>query len=102
MLYAPRSRSTFAQVTALLAELGMTIVDVRIVPLANGFSLDTYIFMELDTRTEVDDARLARICNALAEIVAENGATTPSSKRCFGNCPCGTNAIPGSWNSPGA
>jgi len=69
VLYTPRIKQTFAQTTALLDELGMTIVDVRIVPLANGFSLDTYIFMELDQRTEVDATRLARIRRALARIL---------------------------------
>ncbi len=72
MIYAPRARRTFAQTTALLIELGMTIVDVRIVPLENGFSLDTYIFMELDHRTEVDDARLQRIRDSLTAILTSN------------------------------
>jgi len=48
----------------------MTIVDVRIVPLANGFSLDTYIFMELDQRTEIDAARLNKIRRTLTRILA--------------------------------
>ena len=48
----------------------MTIVDVRIVPLGNGFSLDTYVFMELDHRTEIDDARLQRIHLVLSGVLA--------------------------------
>ncbi len=70
MLYTPRSNQTFAHTTAQLDELRMTIVDVRIVPLANDFSLDTYVFMELDQRTEVDTARLARIRRALLRVLA--------------------------------
>jgi [protein-PII] uridylyltransferase len=70
MLYTPRKKRTFAHATALLAELGMTIVDVRIVPLANDFSLDNYIFMELDKRTEIDEARLNKIRRVLARILA--------------------------------
>jgi len=70
VLYTPRAKRTFAHATALLAELGMTIVDVRIVPLANGFSLDTYIFMELDQRTEIDAARLNKIRRTLTRILA--------------------------------
>ncbi len=68
-LYRPRRKRTFAQATALLDELGTTIVDVRIVPLANDFNLDTYVFMELDRRTEVDDTRLARIRRTLSQIL---------------------------------
>ena len=60
VLYTPRERRTFAATTALLAELGMTIVDARIVPLANQYSLDTYIFMETEPSIEVDAARLAK------------------------------------------
>jgi [protein-PII] uridylyltransferase len=77
-LYTPRAKRSFAHATALLDELGMTIVDVRIVPLANGFSLDTYIFMELDQRTEIDTARLARIQRTLNTVLAstdDDGAT---------------------------
>lgn len=70
MLYTQRERRSFALVTAWLAELGMTIVDVRIVPLQNGFSLDTYVFMELDHRTEIDDARLQRIRRVLSGVLA--------------------------------
>lgn len=72
VLYTPRIKQTFAHATALLDELGMTIVDVRIVPLANSFSLDTYIFMELDQRTEVDEARVSRIRRALARILTSS------------------------------
>ena len=76
MLYAPRSTRTFAHATALLAEIGMTIVDVRIVPLANGFSLDTYIFLELDHRTEIDEARLDRIRRTLTRVLVRDEPTT--------------------------
>jgi [protein-PII] uridylyltransferase len=69
VLYTPRAKRTFAHATALLAELGMTIVDARIVPIANGFSLDTYIFMELDHRTEIDEARLNKIRRTLTRIL---------------------------------
>jgi len=70
ILYTPRAKQTFAHATALLDELGMTIVDVRIVPLANDFSLDTYIFMELDQRTKIDATRLSKVRRALTRILA--------------------------------
>ena len=43
----------------VLDELGMTIMDARIVPLENGYSIDTYIFMEQDERVEIDESRTA-------------------------------------------
>ena len=76
MLYAPRSKRTFSYATAMLAQLGMTIVDVRIVPLANGFSLDTYVFMELDQRTEIDEARLSKIHRTLTRILTTSDEAT--------------------------
>ena len=69
VLYTPRGKSTFAHATAMLDELGMTIVDARIVPIANNFSLHTYIFMELDHRTVIDDARLNKIRRTLTRIL---------------------------------
>ena len=76
MLYSPRSQSTFAQTTALLAELGMTIVDVRIVPLTSEFSLDTYIFMELDKKTETDEARLTKVRRVLTQVLTVDSGKT--------------------------
>lgn len=74
VFYTPRLKRTFAHATALLAELGMTIVDARIVPVANGFSLDTYICMELDRRTEVDEARLTKIRRSMTRILTTDDA----------------------------
>ena len=76
MLYSPRGRSTFAQATALLAELGMTIVDVRIVPLTSEFSLDTYIFMELDKKTETDEERLTKVQHVLTQVLTVDSGKT--------------------------
>lgn len=70
VLYTPRTNRTFAQVTAALDEMGMTIVDARVVPIANGYSIDTFIFMELDRSIEVDNQRLARIRQALGRLLA--------------------------------
>lgn len=72
VLYAPRRKQTFALTTAILAELGMTIVDARVVPLANDFSLDTYIFMETDHRVQIDDRRLAKIQQVLTSMLTSS------------------------------
>ncbi|MDA0706937.1 MAG: [protein-PII] uridylyltransferase [Proteobacteria bacterium] len=69
VLYTPRIRHTFAHATAVLGELGMNIVDARIVPIANGYRIDTYIFMELDKRTDIDAARINKIRRALTNIL---------------------------------
>ena len=69
VFYAPQKKHTFAYGTAGLGELGMTIVDARIVPLINGYSLDTYIFMELDKRVHVDESRMSKIRRTLTRVL---------------------------------
>ncbi len=69
VLYTPRRHRTFAHSTAIVDELGMTILDARIVPLKNDYSIDTFIFMELDKRMEIDDARLAKIRGSLERVL---------------------------------
>jgi [protein-PII] uridylyltransferase len=74
----------------VLDELGMTIVDARIMPIDDGYSLDTFIFMELDKQNEIDDVRLEKIRRALTQVlgVSEDNITkvtrtTPRQVRVF-------------------
>ncbi len=69
VLYTPRVHHTFAHATAVLDELGMTIVDARIVPIENGYSLDTFIFMEQDKRLEIDESRMNKIRRSLTRVL---------------------------------
>ena len=69
VMYTPRTHHTFAHATAVLDELGMTIMDARIMPTENGYSLDTFIFMELDKRIEVDESRLNKIRRSLTRVL---------------------------------
>ncbi len=69
VIYTPQTRRTFAHATAILDELGMTIVDARIVPIENGCSIDTFIFMELDKRIDIDEARLSKIRRSLTRVL---------------------------------
>ena len=69
VLYTPRTHHTFAHATAVVDELGMTIVDARIVPLQNDYSLDSYICMELDKRIEIDKARIGKVRRMLTRIL---------------------------------
>jgi len=73
VLYTPRSHHTFAHATAALDELGTTIVDARVMPLENGYSLDTFIFMELDKRMDIDESRIAKIRRSLARLLTAGG-----------------------------
>lgn len=69
VLLTPQAKRTFTHVTAVLDELGLTIMDARIVPLDNGKSIDTYVFMESDKRVEIDEARINKIRRVLTRIL---------------------------------
>jgi len=90
ILYTPRTKRTFAHATAVLDELGMTIVDARVVPIESGYSLDTFIFMELDKHIEIDESRmnkvrrsLTRVLTATDERVANVTRSAPRQVRMF-------------------
>ncbi len=81
VLYTPRSQRTFAHATAVLDELSMTIVDARIAPLMNGYSIDTYIFMELDKRIDTDESRLNKIRRSLTRnLVLDDDSAKPVTR----------------------
>ena len=69
VVFTPQIRHTFAHVTAALDELGMTIMDARIVPLDNDNSIDTYVFMESDKRIDIDDNRIDKIRRAFTGVL---------------------------------
>jgi len=69
VFYTPRTQHTFAHATAVLDELGMNIVDARILPLENGYSIDSFVFMELDKRVEIDESRLNKIRRTLTRVL---------------------------------
>ncbi|MCC5860381.1 MAG: [protein-PII] uridylyltransferase [Gammaproteobacteria bacterium] len=66
MVCSPYELDSFARVTAVLDELGLNIVDARIVPMADGRSLDTYTVLGADGSPIAEDfmdgiaTRLAR------------------------------------------
>ena len=75
VLYTPREKRTFAHATAVLDELGMTIVDARIVTLDNKRIIVTLVFMEQDARVDSDEARINKVRRSLTRIL-----TAPSDK----------------------
>jgi len=65
LMYAPHRRHGFARATAVLDQLGLNVVDARITPVAEGYSLDTYHVLEEDGAMIADADRLAEIEFAL-------------------------------------
>ncbi|HEU4530877.1 MAG TPA: [protein-PII] uridylyltransferase [Steroidobacteraceae bacterium] len=63
--YTAHRYDTFARTTAVLDQMGLNIVDARITPSANGFSLDTYLVLEDNGRTITDVSRVHEIEQSL-------------------------------------
>ena len=60
-VYSPEETRSFMRATAVLDELGLTIVDARIVPLSASQHLDTYCVLESDGSPIADRRRLEEL-----------------------------------------
>ncbi|HUO20796.1 MAG TPA: [protein-PII] uridylyltransferase [Steroidobacteraceae bacterium] len=65
LIYARQRRHGFARTTAALDQLGLNIVDARITPTGDGFSLDLYHLLEDDGAPITDSDRQQEIERAL-------------------------------------
>jgi [protein-PII] uridylyltransferase len=65
LTFAPQRKHGFARTTAVLDQLGLTIVDARITPTGDGFSLDLYHVLEDDGAPITDSDRQHEIELAL-------------------------------------
>src|SRR5690606_15908951 len=75
------TQRTFARTTAVLDQLGLNIVDARITPTNDGFSMDTYHVLE-DTGGEIaDQSRITEIEQQLARALADSGERPPTVTR---------------------
>jgi [protein-PII] uridylyltransferase len=71
LTYTPINQHSFAHTTALLDQLGLNIVDARIMPTSNGYSVDTYHVLEDDGREFTDSRRIRDLESRLAETLTE-------------------------------
>jgi [protein-PII] uridylyltransferase len=74
MVYAPVEAHSFMRSTAILDELGLTIVDARIVPLSATQGLDTYFVLESDGSPIFDKRRLDEIRHRLLRSLPSGSA----------------------------
>jgi [protein-PII] uridylyltransferase len=54
LTYTPSRLHSFARTTAVLDQMGLNVVDARLILSANGFSLETYVVLE-DSGTVITD-----------------------------------------------
>jgi [protein-PII] uridylyltransferase len=81
LTFAPQHQHGFARTTAVLDQLGLTIVDARITPTGDGFSLDLYHVLEDDGAPIADPERLAEIEHALWRSLQRLDAPLPAVSR---------------------
>ncbi|HTW37036.1 MAG TPA: [protein-PII] uridylyltransferase [Steroidobacteraceae bacterium] len=81
LTFAPRLRHGFARTTGVLDQLGLTIVDARITPTGDGFSLDLYHVLEDDGAAITDPDRLEEIERALWRSLQRPDAPLPAVSR---------------------
>ncbi len=74
MVYAPKELHSFMRSTAVLDELGLTIIDARIVPMTEAQNLDTYRVLESDGSPLAGQRRLGEIRQRLLKILASPDA----------------------------
>ena len=61
LTYAPRRLRGFARTTAVLDQMGLNVVDARLITSANGFSLETYVVLEDNGAVIADPSRIREI-----------------------------------------
>jgi [protein-PII] uridylyltransferase len=81
LTFAPRARNGFARTTAVLDQLGLNIVDARITPTGDGFSLDLYHVLEDDGAPITDADRQSEIERALWRSLQRPDSSLPAVSR---------------------
>ncbi|HUX72866.1 MAG TPA: [protein-PII] uridylyltransferase [Steroidobacteraceae bacterium] len=61
LTYTPRRLHSFARTTAVLDQMGLNVVDARLIVSANGFSLETYVVLEDSGALITDPLRIHEI-----------------------------------------
>jgi [protein-PII] uridylyltransferase len=61
LTYTPHRLHSFARTTAVLDQMGLNVMDARLITSANGFSLETYVVLEDNGAVIADPARIREI-----------------------------------------
>jgi [protein-PII] uridylyltransferase len=61
LTYAPRRLRSFARTTGVLDQMGLNVVDARLITSANGFSLESYVVLEDNGAVIFDPGRIREI-----------------------------------------
>ena len=61
LTYTPHHLHSFARTTAVLDQMGLNVVDARLITSANGFSLETYVVLEDNGAVIAEPERITEI-----------------------------------------
>jgi len=81
LTFVPQLYNGFARITAVLDQLGLTVVDARITPTDDDFSLDIYHVLEEDGAPITDADRQQEIAHALRRALKRTDNAPPAVSR---------------------
>ncbi len=81
LTYTPRRLRSFARTTGVLDQMGLNVVDARLISSANGFSLETYVVLEDSGAVIADPARIAEIERGLYRVLKQSEDSPPAVTR---------------------
>jgi [protein-PII] uridylyltransferase len=81
MVCTMSGQHSFARATGALDELGLNILDARIVPVGDGRNVHTYVVLESDGAPIEDPQRLVQIEAAVRKATLEHGGRVPTVMR---------------------
>jgi [protein-PII] uridylyltransferase len=81
LTYTPRRLRSFARTTGLLDQMGLNVVDARLITSANGFSLETYEVLEDNGAVIADASRVREIEKGLWRALKQADDSPPAVTR---------------------
>jgi [protein-PII] uridylyltransferase len=81
MICTVSGQHSFARATGALDELGLNILDARVVPVGDGRNVHTYVVLESDGSAIEDQDRLVQIETAVRKATLEHGGRMPTVTR---------------------
>ena len=81
LTYTPRRLRSFARTTGVLDQMGLNVVDARLISSANGFSLETYVVLEENGAVIADTARIREIERGLWHALQQAEDVPPTVTR---------------------
>jgi [protein-PII] uridylyltransferase len=81
LTYTPRRLRSFARTTGVLDQMGLNVVDARLITSANGFSLETYVVLEDNGAVIADPVRIREIERGLWRVLQQAEDLPPAVTR---------------------